>query len=87
MTGDEGEKKPDPLKFWINLGSITLSICISIGTGLVIYRLTLAQMRRLEGDDGEEAAEALEQTALLGDYSDDDDVQEELVPRQSGYQV
>jgi hypothetical protein len=89
MTGGDddgsGEKKSDPLKFWLNLISIIISGCISVGTGLLIYRLTLAQMRKVdtgEPGEGDLAVAALEQTALLGDYSDEDEVvEEELVPR------
>jgi len=60
-----------------------VSIFVSIGTGVLIYRLTLDQMRKLEScppGEGDLAVEALEATALLGDYSDEE-VQEELVPR------
>ena len=68
----------DPLRFWINLGSICLSMLISVSTGIWIYRLTLAQMRKLDKNeaglgDGELAAEALEEGALLGDYSGDEE--------------
>ncbi|BEI84385.1 hypothetical protein CcaverHIS002_0409890 [Cutaneotrichosporon cavernicola] len=80
---DDKDDKPDPLRLWLNLGSIALSIVISIGTGTLIYRLTLSEMRRIEHvghpDEGELAAEAFESTALLGDFSDDE-VAEELVP-------
>ncbi|AAW44224.1 hypothetical protein CNBF2990 [Cryptococcus deneoformans B-3501A] len=63
----------DPLRFWLNLISIIVSACISIATGVIIYRLTLQQMRKLDQTgaglgDGELAAEALEENALLGDY-------------------
>jgi hypothetical protein len=37
-------------------------------TGIWIYRLTLAQMRKLEGE-GEAVADAMEEGALLGDWS------------------
>lgn len=63
--------------------SIGGSVLISIATGVWIYRLTLEQIRKLdngEPGEGELAAEALESTALLGDYSDDEEV-EELIPR------
>ena len=57
----------DPLRFWLNLLSIGLCSTISALTGIWIYRLTLEQMRKME--EGEVAAEALEEGALLGDYS------------------
>ncbi|WWD21289.1 hypothetical protein CI109_105773 [Kwoniella shandongensis] len=68
----------DPLRFWLNLFSIGLSGAISVTTGIVIYRLTLEQMRKLDREggsgqgfgDGELAAEVLEQDALLGEYND-----------------
>ncbi|GMK57137.1 hypothetical protein CspeluHIS016_0309770 [Cutaneotrichosporon spelunceum] len=85
---DDSDDKPDPLRFWLNLGSIALSIAISIGTGTLIYRLTLNEMRRIEhadhpeeGDLAAEALERLESAALLGDFSDEE-VAEELVPTQ-----
>ncbi|KLT40307.1 hypothetical protein CC85DRAFT_278031 [Cutaneotrichosporon oleaginosum] len=82
---DGKDVKPDPLRFWLNLSSIALSLVVSVGTGTLIYRLTLRQMRRMEHeghpDEGELAAEAFESTALLGDFSDEE-VDEELVPRQ-----
>lgn len=53
------EPRHDPLKFWLNLGSIGLSMCISTFTGIWIYRLTLEQMRKLE--EGEMAARVLEE--------------------------
>jgi hypothetical protein len=53
------EPHHDPLKFWLNLGSIGLSMIISTGTGIWIYRLTLDQMRQLE--EGELAARVLEE--------------------------
>lgn len=60
------------MRFWLNLISIIVSACISIATGVIIYRLTLQQMRKLDQTgtglgDGELAAEALEENALLGD--------------------
>ncbi|WVQ81397.1 hypothetical protein IAT38_003521 [Cryptococcus sp. DSM 104549] len=66
----------DPLRFWLNLFSIGLSSAISVVTGVVIYRLTLEQMRKLDRNgpglgDGELAAEALEEGALLGEYGDE----------------
>ena len=68
----------DPLQFWLNIGSILLSCSISILTGIWIYRLTLEQMRKLDsGDEGELAAEALERGALLGDYTDDEEADDE----------
>ncbi|KAL0247757.1 hypothetical protein I308_103835 [Cryptococcus tetragattii IND107] len=73
----------DPLRFWLNLISIVVSVCVSIATGVIIYRLTLQQMRKLDQSgagfgDGELAAEALEENTLLGDYdvgSDDDEAE------------
>jgi len=53
------EPHHDPLKFWLNLGSIGLSMIISTGTGIWIYKLTLEQMRKLE--EGELAARVLEE--------------------------
>lgn len=53
------EPHHDPLKFWLNLGSIGLSMILSTGTGIWIYRLTLEQMRQLE--QGEVAARVLEE--------------------------
>jgi hypothetical protein len=58
---------PDPIKFWINLISIFGTIGISAATGVLIYRLTLEQMRKLE--EGELAASALEEGGL-GEYRD-----------------
>lgn len=79
----EGDKA-DPLKFWLNLISIAASLVFSVVTGVLIYRLTLRQMRRMGNvEEGELAAAALEETALLGDYSGesgDEDEVEELVP-------
>lgn len=63
----------DPYRFWLNLASIGLSSTISIFTGIVIYRLTLAQMKKVGGGDGELAAEILEEGRLLGDWSDEGD--------------
>ncbi|TXT13704.1 hypothetical protein VHUM_01071 [Vanrija humicola] len=83
LTDDGPENKPDPLRFILNMLSIGGSVLISIATGVWIYRLTLEQIRKLdngEPGEGELAAEALESTALLGDYSDDEEV-EELIPR------
>lgn len=83
---DDKDAEPDPLRFWLNLGSIALSLCLSVGTGALIYRLTLSQMRKMQHpghpDEGELAAEAFESTALLGDFSDEE-VEEELVPQRS----
>lgn len=53
------EPHHDPLKFWLNLGSIILSISISTATGIWIYKLTLEQMRKLE--EGELASRVLEE--------------------------
>ena len=66
----------DPLRFWLNLLSIGLSGTISTLTGVWIYRLTLEQMRKME--EGDVVAEALEQGALLGDFSGEDEDAEEL---------
>ena len=79
-----GPEQNDSFKFWLNILSIAVSLLVSVGTGVLIYRLTLEQMRKIEGcepGDQELAIAALEQTALLGDYSDDEEVVEELVPR------
>ena len=66
----------DPLRFWLNLASIGLSATFSVVTGYVIYKLTLEQMRKLDrqngGHDGELAAEAFEEGALLDSFSDED---------------
>jgi hypothetical protein len=84
LTSDEPTH--DPLRFWLNLGSIALSSTISLLTGIWIYRLTLAQMRKLEeeGGQGELAAEALEEGALLGDYSEESEGAEEDEPLSVG---
>ncbi|WVN87883.1 uncharacterized protein L203_103080 [Cryptococcus depauperatus CBS 7841] len=79
----------DPLRFWLNLVSIGVSACISIATGIVIYRLTLEQMRKLDRNgtglgDEELAAEAFEQQALLGDYDSNVDEEAELLTSTSG---
>ncbi|KAK8844057.1 hypothetical protein IAR55_006851 [Kwoniella newhampshirensis] len=85
----------DPLRFWLNLFSIGLSGSISVVTGIVIYRLTLEQMRKLDRDggsgqgfgDGELAAEVLEQDALLGEYNDsssDSGVEAEMLTEREG---
>lgn len=85
---DGGEDKPDPLRFWVNLASIIVSVAFSVVTGLLIYRLTLSQMRKMDHghphdlEDGELAAEALERaerSALLGDFSESD-VEDEVIP-------
>ncbi|ORY28780.1 hypothetical protein BCR39DRAFT_533830 [Naematelia encephala] len=71
----------DPLRFWLNIGSIALSASISVLTGVWIYRLTLDQMRKLEKSrEGELAAEALEEGALFGEYRDSDDEENEDEP-------
>lgn len=63
----------DPVHTWLNVLSIGLSMSFSIGTGIFIYRATLAQMRKLDGECGERAAEALEELeeGLLAGYSDE----------------
>ncbi|WVQ93198.1 hypothetical protein IAU59_000262 [Kwoniella sp. CBS 9459] len=63
----------DPLQTWLNLLSIAISTTISLVTGIVIYRLTLEQMRKLKNEEGELAAEYVEEDALLGELSDSDD--------------
>lgn len=82
MADDDGEGN-DTLKVWLNVISIGVSGIVSVGTGMLIYRLTLEQMRKLDNGDTELAVAALEQSALLGDYTSDEDevVEEELVPR------
>jgi hypothetical protein len=72
------EPHHDPLKFWLNLGSIGLSMIISTGTGIWIYRLTLDQMRQLE--EGELAARVLEEGVPTEDMYRDED--EPLTSRQ-----
>lgn len=63
----------DPVHTWLNVLSIGLSMSFSVGTGIFIYRATLAQMRKLDGEGGERAAEALEELeeGLLAGYSDE----------------
>lgn len=58
---------------WLNILSIGLTVVFSTGTGIWIYRLTLAQVRKMEGEDGESAAEALEglEEGLLAGYRDE----------------
>ncbi|WRT69083.1 uncharacterized protein IL334_006066 [Kwoniella shivajii] len=89
LTSLASETK-DPLQFWLNLLSIGLSSSISVITGIVIYRLTLEQMRKLSNanghnNDGELAAEYIEEDALLGELnpSEDDfeDEESELLTR------
>ncbi|KAJ9113620.1 hypothetical protein QFC22_005928 [Naganishia vaughanmartiniae] len=77
--GSNPDKPADPLAKWINLASILVGLSVSIGTGWFIYRATLQQMRDLgyEGvvspEEAEEARDLLEENALLGDFSGDDD--------------
>ncbi|WWC64013.1 uncharacterized protein I303_106619 [Kwoniella dejecticola CBS 10117] len=72
----------DPLQFWLNLLSIGLSSTISVVTGIIIYRLTLEQMRKLKGTgDGELAAEYIEEDALLGELSGGSDDEAEMLTR------
>lgn len=84
MSLTEESPTRDPAQFWLNMLSIGLSFTFSIGTGWWIYRLTLEQMRKMDreggGHDGEYAAEALEEGALLDAYTDDD-VEENLTGR------
>jgi hypothetical protein len=79
----------DPAQFWLNLFSIGLSFCFSVGTGWWIYRLTLDQMRKMdrEGDHaGVMAADALENGGLLDDYEyTDEDVREDLTGTERGH--
>jgi hypothetical protein len=63
------EAAHDPAHFWLNMISIGLSLCISTGTGLWIYRLTRKQMRRFEGDH--EALDGLEEGLLAAAYADE----------------
>jgi len=62
----------------INAVSIVVGFLLAIGTGVLIYRLTMRKIRELEGTDAvtdELAAEALEdaeRTALLGGNRDQD---------------
>ncbi|WWC73083.1 uncharacterized protein I206_107048 [Kwoniella pini CBS 10737] len=70
LTSDKNEK--DPLQFWLNLFSIGLSSSISIITGIIIYKLTLKQMKKLKlnNGDGELAIEYIEEDALLGELNE-----------------
>lgn len=80
LDDPDNPKHKDPVQFWLNVASIIATVVFSVVTGLVIYKLTLRQMRKLElhegcdPDEGELAAEALESTALLRDYSEEDDL-------------
>jgi len=62
----------------LNAVSIVFGIGVGIGTGVLVYRLTLRKVRELEGlpaDVDELAAEAIEEAerrALLGDYASPD---------------
>ncbi|WVR09045.1 hypothetical protein IAU60_006105 [Kwoniella sp. DSM 27419] len=67
----------DPLQTWLNLLSIGISTTISLVTGIVIYRLTLEQMRKLKNEEGELAAEYVEEDALLGEFSGSEGDREE----------
>jgi hypothetical protein len=77
----EESPKHDPVQFWLNLLSIAISFSFSIGTGYWIYNLTMAQMRKMEGEggemEGEMAAEAFEHGGLLDEY-EDEEVEEHL---------
>jgi hypothetical protein len=89
------EPHHDPLKFWLNLGSIGLSMIISTGTGIWIYRLTLEQMRKLE--EGELAARVLEEgVPTEGVYrdememeldEDEDELEDEPLTSRQGLRV
>lgn len=83
LTSEDGTH--DPVRFWVNLLSIGLSITISTLGGIWIYRLTLEQMRKLDLEqgtgDGELAAEAFEEGALLGDYDEGEEEDEPLTVR------
>lgn len=62
----------EPVVLYLNIASILFSLSVSFGAGWWIYRLTLAQMRKLAG--GGEAADILEhEQDLLGDYSGDEE--------------
>jgi hypothetical protein len=68
----------DPVQFWVNIISILLTGTVSFVTGVWIYRLTLEQMKQLEREGGDDlAADALEAGALLGDYSDEGEGEDE----------
>jgi hypothetical protein len=75
----------DESHFWLNVVSIGVSMIISTATGFWIYKLTLRQMKKLEGRAGEEAVEALEEGFLNG-YADQTgpelEEEEPLVPTQ-----
>jgi len=75
----------DPLRFWLNLASIGLSGTISALTGIWIYRLTLEQMRQLEA--GEIAADAMESGELLGDFSGEEEMEDEPLSARGGSRV
>lgn len=82
LSDPDGE---DTAHFWLNVLSIGASMVISTGTGVWIYKLTLRQMKKLEGRAGEEAVEALEEGFLNG-YADQTgpelEEEEPLVPTQ-----
>ena len=66
--------------------SATFSAC----TGYWIYRLTLDQMRKMDRENGELAAEAMEEGAFLGPYDDDpasDQEADELLGLRSSFGV
>jgi len=71
LTDPSEGKSNDTLKFWLNLISIVVTLSISFITGFYIYRATLTQMRKLE--EGNLAAQALEEEALYHDGLDGDD--------------
>jgi len=92
LAGDE-EGEADPVRKWVNVGSIIIGLGVSFATGFFIYRATLRKMREL-GDvpeeEEEDAVSVLERNALLGDYSgdsnDDEDEDGERRPtRRNGH--
>ena len=67
----EGETTQDPIRFWLNIGSLGLALAASTFTGFWIYRLTLEQMRKVESSD--QLEEALAAERLLEGYVDGED--------------
>lgn len=69
----------DSVHTWLNIISIGVSLTFSATAGIWIYRLTLAQMRKLEGEHGlaADALEGLEDGLLSGRYRDETGGEEE----------
>ena len=71
---EDGSDEPqDPAHFWLNIFSICLSLCISSGTGIWIYRLTARQMKKYEHvpGEGDDAMDGLEEGLLAAAYADE----------------